>query len=219
MSNVTEDIFRALAGNQDSWNCFEPLRAVMALQAIDSPLRQCHFLSQFAHETQGFTRFEENLNYSADGLANTWPSRYAQRGTDGHFIQPYQPNAKALSLHRKPQAIANDVYANRMGNGPPSSGEGWRHRGQGIPMLTGKENFANASLAVFLDTSLLDDPGLIRLPEYGAQVAGWYWSRANCNAMADADDVVGITKAINGGLIGLAERKQLLAKAKAAAGI
>lgn len=86
-------------------------------------------------------------------------------------------------------------------------------------MLTGKENFANASLAVFQDTSLLDDPGLVRLPDVGAQVAGWFWARGKCNGLADSDDTMGVTKAINGGLIGLAERQALLVVAKAAAGI
>lgn len=219
MSNVTEDIFRALAGNQDSWRCYEPLRAVMALNDISSPLQQCHFLVQLAHETQLFTRFDENLNYSAEGLACTWPNRYAERDESGNYLKPYQPNAKAKSLHRKPKVIANDVYANRMGNGPPESGEGWLYRGQGFPMLTGKENFINASLAVFQDTSLLDDPSFVQKPEVGAQIAAWYWMSRKCGPMADRDDLRAVRKAFNGGYIGLDKCAALLVKAKKAAGI
>lgn len=196
-----DEMFRVLAGGQKAWELFEPLKASMALNAIDTTTHQAHFLAQCAHESNGFLVLQENLNYSAIGLATTWPRRF--RGPDN------KPNALAMGIQRKPMLIANHVYANRMGNGDISSGDGWKYRGRGIIQLTGCENYSKASMDIFGDMRLLDDPDQAALPDVAAQVACWYWTSRDCGAAADRNDVPAVTRKINGGLIGLDHRRKL----------
>lgn len=160
--------------------------------SIDSPLRLAMFLAQCGVESRGFTAVVENLNYSAAALLRTWPSHFSGE-------------ADARALERKPELIANRVYANRMGNGPESSGDGWRFRGQGLIQLTGRANFAACSRGLGLD--LVATPELLREPRYAALSAGWFWQTRALNAFADRADVVGATKKINGGTNGLAQRR------------
>lgn len=114
----------------------DPLNKMLTLYNIDSISRISAFISQTAHESADYTTVIENLNYSAQGLANTWPNRYAIPGS-----KPLLPNTLATVLARKPEAIANTTYANRMGNGTVDSGDGWRYRGRGLIQLTGKERY------------------------------------------------------------------------------
>ncbi|RTR29081.1 glycoside hydrolase family 19 protein [Deinococcus radiophilus] len=176
---------------------------------ITTPLRLAHFLAQLGHES-GFLPQGENLNYSASGLANTWPHRYSngKRDARGRWL----PNSLALQLHRKPQAIADHCYANRMGNGSPASGDGWRYRGRGLIQLTGRANYAETGAR--LGINLVQEPDLLLQPTYSAMAAGDFWTARGLNALADRDDVLGITRRINGGTNGLPHRQQLLAKAK-----
>lgn len=162
------------------------------------------FIAQCAHESALFTRLIENLNYSSEGLAKVWKNRFA----DGEG----KPNALAKSLHRKPEAIANIVYANRMGNGSTESGEGWKYRGRGIIQLTGKENYQNLSTAVKID--FVNHPELLESPEYAVLSAGWYWNSRNINKYADLGDYVTVTKLIQGKDLGLKERTELFEKIK-----
>ena len=118
---------------------------------IDTSKRVAAFLAQCAHETGGFTALQENLNYSADGMAAIWPGRFAVLGADRKAIKvkgKNQPNKFALALHRKPEAIANVVYSNRMGNGSIESGDGWKHRGMGLKQLTGMDNHRRCGIAL-----------------------------------------------------------------------
>lgn len=201
---MIETQFKALA--PDSATIYlEPLKAACALNGIDTPARTAHFLAQCAHESANFTRFVENLNYSADGLAATWPNRF--RDVNG------KPSAKALALHRKPEAIANVVYANRMGNGDDTSGDGWRYRGRGMIQLTGKDNYRMASQDIYGDDRLVQDPDEVLKPDTSALVAAWFWTKNNLNELADRGDVRGITRRINGGFNGLAHREELTNKA------
>lgn len=193
--------FKALAGGREAIIYLEPLKAAMALHAIDTEQRISHFLAQVAHESAGFTRITENLNYSADGLASTWPRRF--RGDDG------QPNALAHQLHRKPQLIANHVYANRMGNGDLKSGEGWMYRGRGLIQLTGKDNYRAASFALYGSDLLLVDPDKLLEADVAAMTACWFWNTNGLNEMADLGNVATITRRINGGTIGLEHRARL----------
>lgn len=174
----------------------KPLNKAMARWHINTRLRQAGFLAQIAHESQRLTVFVENLNYSADGLANTWPTRYA--------VDPRapirRPNALALRLHRNPELIANTTYANRMGNGTPESGDGWRYRGRGPKQLTGKQNYVAYTLAA--DVDVLTNPDQLLLPEIGADSAGWFWHTNGCSELMDAGDYRRVTLAINGGLVG-----------------
>ena len=175
---------------------------------IDTPKRIAGFLSQCAHESGGFERLQENLNYSAEGMAGIWPKRFAVMGPDGKPVKKdgkNQPNKFALALHRKPEMIANVVYSGRMGNGPIESGEGWKYRGRGLKQLTGKSNHSDCSKGLGVD--LVDNPDLLLQPTYAARSAAWFWQKNNCNSFADVGDIEGLTKRINGGLIGIADRK------------
>ncbi|WP_205894903.1 glycoside hydrolase family 19 protein [Metapseudomonas otitidis] len=170
--------------------------------SLTTPARQSAFLAQAAHESYGFTRLTENLNYSATGLAATWPGRF--RGADG------QPNALARALHRRPEAIANVVYANRMGNGPEASGDGWRYRGRGLLQITGRAQYQRCGAALGLP--LVEQPDLLAQPEPAVLSAAWFWQVNGLNELADAGDFEAITRRINGGLNGLAERRALWVK-------
>jgi putative chitinase len=181
---------------------------------IDTPQRIAGFLSQCAHESGGFERLQENLNYSADGMAGIWPRRFAVLGPDNKPVKKdgkNQPNKFALALHRKPEMIANVVYSGRMGNGPTESGEGWLYRGRGLKQLTGKDNHRACSAGLGVD--LVSNPDLLLEPVYAARSAAWFWATNKCNVFADAGDVEGLTKRINGGLIGIDDRKKRYASA------
>ena len=181
---------------------------------IDTAQRIAGFLSQCAHESGGFERLQENLNYSADGMAGIWPKRFAVLGPDKKPIKKdgkNQPNKFALALHRKPEMIANVVYSNRMGNGPIESGEGWKFRGRGLKQLTGKDNHRACSEGLGVD--LVENPDLLLDPVYAARSAAWFWATNKCNSFADSGDIEGLTKRINGGLIGIDDRKKRYAGA------
>lgn len=166
------------------------------------------WLAQCGHESQGFTRMVENLNYSAQAMAETWPGRYAVDPKAKKKV----PNELAVKLHRKPEALANNVYANRLGNGDEASGDGWKHRGHGLIQLTGLDNqlaFAKA-IGKTIDEAL----------EYMKTIAGavesacWYWKSRGLEAIAD--DFERLTKKINGGLIGINSRRDMLRAVKEA---
>ena len=176
---------------------------------INTKQRIAGFLSQCAHESGGFTMLEENLNYRATTMAACWPNRFAVMGDDKKPKKDAQgkltPNAFALALEKKPEAIANTVYSNRMGNGPIESGDGWDYRGRGLKQLTGEDNYTRCGKALGLD--LVENPELLLQPEAAALSAAWFWSANKCDQFADAGDIEGLTKRINGGLIGIADRK------------
>lgn len=175
---------------------------------INTPKRIAAFLAQTAHESGGYTMLEENLNYSADTMAVVWPNRFAEMGPDKKPIKENgknKPNKFALALHRKPEMIANVVYSNRMGNGTIESGEGWKYRGRGLKQLTGKDNYTRCGKSLGVD--LVERPELLLNPQYAALSAGWFWDSNRLGDFADRDDFVGMTKKINGGTIGLADRE------------
>ena len=182
---------------------------------IDTSLRVAHFIAQVAHESAAFSRTVENLNYSAQGLANVWPRRFAQDAD----TRPRVPNAEAVRLHRNPQAIANVVYADRLGNGDAASGDGWRFRGRGLIQLTGRSNVLMFSRRHFGDDRLLRNPELLQSDPLASISAADYWARRDCNVLADADDLHGVTRRINGGLNGLDDRRRWLGITKEALGI
>jgi len=169
----------------------EPLEEVFQRYEINTPERQAAFIGQCAHESMNFTKLEENMNYSAEGLMKTWPSRF-----------PTLESAKPY--HRNPEKIANKVYAGRMGNGPEETGEGWLYHGRGLIQLTGKDNYTLAGDALNMD--FIHSPDYVLVPKYAALTAGWFWNKRNLNKEADAKDFTGMTKKINGGTIGLDDR-------------
>ncbi len=180
------------------------LNVAMERFDITSPVRLAVFLAQVGHESSQLTRLVENLNYSARGLAATWPSRYS--GADG------KPNALALNLAWHPQAIANNAYASRNGNGDEVSGDGWRFRGRGLLQITGRSNYRAAGVGLGLP--LEQEPELLEQPEFAALSAAWWWAAHGLNDLADRGEFVAITRRINGGLNGQAERLALWERAK-----
>lgn len=173
----------------ETWNA--PLAGAMSEFDIVPVARMAAFLAQLAHESVELTHTQENLNYSASLLLKTFP-RYFDLTTSEAFA-------------RQPQRIANHVYANRLGNGDEASGDGWEFRGRGPIQLTGKSNYEAAGSALGLD--LVGNPDAILAPTVGARVAGWFWASHRLNELADSGDFVQITRTINGGLLGLAERR------------
>jgi putative chitinase len=161
---------------------------------INTPLRLAHFLAQCGHESGGFRVTQENLNYSAKGL-------------NGIFRKYFPTEAAAAAYARQPQKIANKVYGNRMGNGPESSGEGFKFRGRGYIQLTGKENYTAFGKAIGVD--IPNNPDLVA-STYALLSAAWFFTKNGLHRMADegASDLVvtKITKRVNGGTIGLPDR-------------
>lgn len=168
---------------------------------INNPLRKAGFMAQMSMECYRFTRFVESLNYSVQGLADTWPSRFAVDPK----ARPRVPNAIARKLGRAhskaadQKAIANFVYGSRGGN-KPGTDDGWNYRGRGPKQITFYDNYRECGMALGLD--LLKSPDLLLVPAHGAQAAGWYWYSHGCNELMDTGDFRATTKAINGGYIG-----------------
>ena len=168
---------------------------------IDTPARVTHFLAQLMEESGAFARVEENLNYSAQGLLSTWPTRF---------------NATTVAQYaRQPQRIANKVYANRLGNGSEASGDGWNFRGRGLLQITGRANYQAYAKSGFCVGDLMSHPEWLTKSPGHTKSAMWFWSKNGLNAIADQDDgmrdgetvVTLITRRVNGGTNGLARRK------------
>lgn len=177
-----------------------PLNAALARFGISTPIRVAGFLSQIAEESGELRRVIENLNYSAESLVKVWPKRFTPE------------EAKAFA--RKPEAIANRAYANRNGNGPEASGDGWLYRGRGLIQITGRRNYRKCGVALQLD--LETSPCLLAAPEAAALSAAWCWDANRLNQLADQEDIAGITHAINGGYAALEDRKSYFRAAKTA---
>lgn len=177
---------------------------------INTKNQEAAFIAQCAHESGGFMMLEENLNYRASTMAACWPTRFGVKNPDGTWAKDAKgasvPNKFAQALERKPEMIANVVYASRMGNGPTESGEGWKYRGRGLKQLTGKDNYTRCGQAI--EANLVAEPDLLINPKYAALSAAWFWSVNKCGALAESGDFVGLTKKINGGTIGLEDREK-----------
>ena len=154
--------------------------------------RAAAFIAQVAHESGGFNFVKENLNYSAKGLRTTFKKYFADEAT-------------ANAYAKQPVKIANRVYANRMGNGDEASGDGYKFCGRGLIQLTGKQNYTK--FAADLGISVDETVAYLETPEGAVSSAGWFWDNNNLNSYCDKDDFVGLTKRINGGTIGLEDRK------------
>jgi putative chitinase len=168
----------------------EPLNEAFEKYNITTTKRQACFIGQALHESGGFKHLVENLNYSAKGLMATWPSRFP----DMDIAEKYE---------YQPLKIAGKVYIGRMGNQTVEDAQ--KYIGRGLFQLTGKENYANCGLGIGVD--LLGNPDWLATPKYAALSAAWYWNKKSLNALADADDITTMTKRINGGIIGLVDRK------------
>jgi putative chitinase len=183
---------------------------------INTPQRIASFIAQTAHESGGYTMLTENLNYRAATMAACWPNRFAEQEPDPNKkgkTKPKKdaqgkliPTKVALALEKHPEQIANIVYAARMGNGPTESGEGWKFRGRGLKQLTGKFNYEKCGNDLGVD--LVGNPDFLVEPTYAARSAGWFWHSNSLSSFADKGDIEGMTKKINGGVIGLEDRKK-----------
>ena len=159
---------------------------------IDTPVKLAHFLAQCGHESGGFKLVQENLNYSAKGLATTFKKYFINETA----AKPYE---------RNPEKIASKVYGGRMGNGSEQTGEGWKFRGRGYIQLTGKDNYS--AFDKFVDDDILNNPDLVA-SKYPLLSAAWFFSKNCLHKCVDASDstVTSVTKCVNGGTIGLPDR-------------
>jgi putative chitinase len=181
-----------------------PLNTAMARFQIVTPAQQAHFIAQVLHESRNLSCMVENLNYSAQALRSQWPSHFTEAQAAQYGRTADHPAA--------PIMIANLAYANRMGNGDVESGDGHRYVGRGPIQLTGRDMYTRCGS--FLGIDLAANPELLEKPVAGCLAAGWFWHVGNklghsLNALADAGEVDAISRAINGGNAGLAERAQL----------
>lgn len=204
------------AGVADKY--IEPLNRIMQEYGIDTRLRQAHFLAQLAQESGELRYTSENLNYSEAGLLKTFAKYFREPGLAAQYA-------------RKPEKIANRVYADRLGNGNEQSGDGWLYRGHGLIQLTGKANYqaylahlkqiatvANTGNAYFARLTVEELPALLAQPEHAVRSACWFWQTHGLNQLADStfDETActAITRRINGGTNGLTQRKAYFYRAK-----
>lgn len=183
---------------------YQPLNDAMERYKINTPLRMAAFIAQIAHESGHFRFVVENLNYRAETLLKVFPKYY-------------KTMAEANAHARRPERIANRVYGGRMGNGPESSGDGFRYRGRGLIQLTGKSNYEACGKGLGLD--LVKSPELLETPAVASLSAAWFWNSRNINAAADARDFVRVTRLINGGTNGLEDRTKLYNIARRVLGV
>jgi putative chitinase len=183
------------------------LNEAMREFAIETRLQAAHWLAQLAHESAEFTRLVENLNYTTpERIVAVWPTRFWLPSA----AQPTCPSNKrdARAFVRAPVLLASYVYANRNGNGGESSGHGWLYRGRCPIHLTGLGNYGRAGQALGLP--LVEQPEIVIDPDVGARVSAWFWADRRLNPLADLNELVAITKKINGGTHGLEDRRRYL---------
>jgi len=177
------------AGELAAW--VQPIKAACQRFEIDRVRRIAAFIAQMAHES-GLRPRTENLNYSAKRLTEVWPSRFPTMEV-------------ARQFERNPEKLANAVYANRMGNGPPASGDGWRFRGAGPLQITGRNNFTGFATAMEMTIDMALQ--YARTIEGGIMAAAWFWEENDINRLADTPGVEDESRRINGGTHGLADRR------------
>lgn len=183
-----------LKGNKniDAW--YEAMVKIFPKYGIDTPNRIAGFCAQCGHESMNFTVLEENLNYKAATLEKLFSKYFSKAGRN------------AAEYEKKPEKIANVIYASRMGNGDTASGEGYKFRGRGIIQLTGKDNYTNFGKSIGKTPDEVVE--YVKTLDGALESACWYWNSRNLNAACDANDIVKMTKLVNGGTIGLDDRKK-----------
>jgi putative chitinase len=189
-----QQLEQMIPGNAYLTHWYEALSAILPEYEINTPQRVAAFIAQCAHESGGFKALKENLNYKAATLRKIFPKYFP---TD-------ELAAKYAAMPNKQEAIANLVYANRMGNGGPETGDGYRYCGRGLIQLTGKENYS--WFAASLEMPVEEVPEYLGTFEGAVQSACWFWETNNLNQWADKGDILTLTKRINGGTIGLEDR-------------
>ena len=188
----------------DAHEWYDAMVEMLPKYQIDTPKRVAGFIAQTAHESASYKTITENLNYSAKALDAIFGKYFKRAGVD------------AQEYHRQPRKIANRIYAGRMDNGNTSSGDGWTFRGGGILQLTGRYNYTQFGKTVGMSPEEATE--YVRTPKGAIESACWFWTVNDINKYCDKNDIVGMTKRINGGTIGLADRKKHYAHALAVFG-
>lgn len=182
----------------------EALRATCQRFDISTLRRQRYFIAQASFETQGFTAWSENLNYSTpERLVAVWPSRFTMDVNN-------KTKAYAPDYAKNPEKLANLVYAGRVGNGDAASGDGWSFRGRGAFHLTFRNNYKDCSDYLYKDNRFVTNPDLVMASMDGLMSAGWFWNANGMNKLADADEFTKVTKIINGSDVTVPERLKVL---------
>jgi len=191
--NLTESsLVKMLPRNKNIGDLLTALNSVLPKYEINTVNRVAGFLAQCGHESLDFTVLKENLNYSAEALNRVFPKYFKNAGRDANLYA------------RNPEKIANVVYANRLGNGDTASGDGWRYRGRGAIQLTGKSNYAE--FAKSIGKTLEETVAYLETMEGAIESACWFWKTRNLNQTCDNNDIVLMTKKVNGGTNGIEER-------------
>jgi len=197
MQITQEQLSQILPGNPYIKHWCTALNKILPDYDITTPQRVAAFLAQTAHESASYTALHENLNYTAQSLCRVWP----------HYFN----TGNAEDYAHNPEKIANRAYAGRMGNGPESSGDGWRFCGRGLLQVTGRSNYQ--ALADSLEMTIDDVPDFLKTFEGAVQSACWFWESNNLNCYADTGDFVTMTRKINGGTLGLDDRQHRYSQA------
>jgi predicted chitinase len=193
----TEHLVAMGATRENAEKHIDSMRLLMPQHGIDTPNRVHHFLAQIFHESGNLRNTRENMNYSAARLLQIFPR---------HFTQ-----AQAREYQGDPERIANRAYAGRNGNGPETSGDGWRYRGRGLIQLTGRRNYYH--FAQWVQEDVIAHPERVAGP-LAVDAAVWYWVANGLNELADQDDIRIVTRVINGGYHGIEDRRRLLTRAR-----
>jgi len=187
-----EQLAQIIPANPYVAEWYAALSRILPDYEINTVPRVAAFLAQCAHESANFTALKENLNYTAASLTRVWPTRF--------------PVGIAEQYAHNQEKIANRAYCDRMGNGPEASGDGWRYAGKGLIQLTGRDNYSR--FAESIQTPVEEVAEYLQTFEGAVQSAAWFWESNNLNQWADAGDILTLTKRINGGTIGLADREK-----------
>jgi len=188
-----EKLAQIIPGNPNLDHWYESLCEILPDYDINTVQRVSAFLAQCAHESGGFRAIKENLNYKAESLCKVWPRYFPSIDVARQYAQ-------------QPEKIANRAYANRMGNGPEESGDGWKFCGRGLIQLTGKDNYSR--YAASTEQTLDEASEHLTTFEGCVQSAAWFWEANNLNQFADSGDILTMTKRINGGTLGLEDRQK-----------
>lgn len=204
MTLTKEKIIHILHGNADAAAWADAAMEILPKYEINTPNRIAGFFAQCGHESMNFTALSENLNYRAETLEKLFSKYFSKAGRN------------AADYAKQPEKIANVIYANRMGNGDTASGEGYLFRGRGVIQLTGKDNYS--AFASSIKMSLPDVIEYVQTKKGALESACWYWNSRKLNMACDEGDIVKMTKLVNGGTIGLEDRRKHYEQALAVLG-
>jgi len=204
MTLTKDHIIHILHGNADAAAWADAALEILPKYEINTPNRIAGFFAQCGHESMNFTVLSENLNYRAETLEKLFSKYFSKAGRN------------AADYAKQPEKIANVIYASRMGNGNAASGDGYRFRGRGVVQLTGRDNYTAFGKTIGLTAEEVID--YVTTKKGALESACWYWNSRNINAACDANDIVKMTKLVNGGTIGLEDRKKHYEQALAVLG-